>query len=138
MSAGSAAVTRALVDAVLAEKEQALFYRALAALAETREDAELSQRFHDLHADEQHHLSRLSARLLELGERPPALDAVRAAPVPLEEWEPETRRREAAEVARYTALAALELDDHTRALIEEILDVERHHASELGGKWTPA
>ena len=27
---------------------------------------------------------------------------------------------------------------HTAALVGEILDTERHHARELGGKWTPA
>ena len=31
-----------------------------------------------------------------------------------------------------------EIDATTRTLLEEILAVERHHARELGGKWTMA
>lgn len=128
----------AIEEAVVAEKEQALYYRALAAAAEAVESEPLSQRFHDLHADEQHHLSRLTARLLEVGRRPPDLSGLVTARVPLDAWEGETRRREEAEVERYARLAALELDPQTRALVEEILGVERQHAAELGGKWTPA
>ncbi len=60
----------ALEEARAAEKEQALFYRALAAEAERRGDAALSERYNELHADEQHHLARLTARLLELGAAP--------------------------------------------------------------------
>src|SRR5690606_27127888 len=60
--------TNLLHDARAAEKEQALFYRALAALAEERGDTALSERLNGLHADEQHHLSRLTARLVELNE----------------------------------------------------------------------
>src|SRR5690606_31685306 len=58
------------------EKDQALLCRSLAARAEEAE-VELAQRFHDLHADEQHHLSRLTARVLELGGRPADLSAAR-------------------------------------------------------------
>lgn len=47
---------QAIESARAAEKSQALFYRALAAEAEERGDAPLSERFNDLHADEQHHL----------------------------------------------------------------------------------
>ncbi|MBW3629746.1 MAG: hypothetical protein KY464_10665, partial [Gemmatimonadetes bacterium] len=61
-----------------AEKEQAIFYRKLASEAELRDDLDLSQRLHDLHADEQHHLSRLTARLIELGHRPADLGDVRS------------------------------------------------------------
>ncbi len=138
MSALPPGAVEALIASRAAEKEQALFYRALAALAEDAGDEQMSQRFHDLHADEQHHLSRLTARLLELGHQPPDLTHLRAMPLPLAQWEAATRAREAAEVERYTALAAMELDPHTRALVEEMLEVERHHAAELGGKWTPA
>jgi rubrerythrin len=134
----SADLARSLELCRAAEKEQALLYRALAALAEEREDAELSQRFHDLHADEQHHLSRLTARLLELGARPPDLAGTPTPEHALDDWEPLVRRREAEEIRRYGALLDGELDGQTRALLEGILEVERHHAEELGGKWTAA
>lgn len=121
-----------------AEKTQALFYRALAARAEQEGEPELAQRFHDLHADEQHHLSRLTARLLELGGSPTELSATRSPAGELTGWEPIARAREEAEVERYTRLLAQPLDERTRQLVDEILDVERSHASELGGKWTMA
>lgn len=121
-----------------AEKAQALFYRALAAEAEGRGDAVLSERFNELHADEQHHLSRLTARLLELGA--PLADLAHVTPerVGLDGWEAAARVREEAEVRRYEALATAEMDAQTAALVAEILDTERHHAEELGGKWTAA
>ena len=120
------------------EKEQALFYRALAVAAIARDEAELTQRFQELHADEQHHLSRLTARLLELGAAPAGLDDVRPAPVGMDAWEPAARAREEAEVSRYRGLLERELDGETRALLAGILETEEHHASELGGKWTAA
>ncbi|HUE96633.1 MAG TPA: ferritin-like domain-containing protein [Longimicrobiaceae bacterium] len=120
-----------------AEKEQALWYRSLASRAEEL-SPDLAQRFHDLHADEQHHLSRITARVLELGERPKDLAAVRAPAVDLDEWEPGVREREGEEIARYRRLLDEPLDEVTRALIEAILAVEEHHAAELGGKWTMA
>lgn len=132
------AVSAALQAAREAEKEQALFYRALAAQAEERGDAVLSERFNELHADEQHHLSRLTARLLELGETPAALDHVRPRPAAMDTWEADARLREKAEVARYTELAALPLDPETAALVSGVLRVERAHAEHLGGKWTDA
>jgi rubrerythrin len=138
MSGMDAGVVEALIASRVAEKEQALFYRALAVLSEDAGDDEMSQRFHDLHADEQHHLSRITARLLELGHQPPDLSHLRAEPLPLAEWEAATRAREAAEVERYATLAAMELDPQTRALVEEMLEVERRHAAVLGGKWTLA
>ena len=120
------------------EKEQALFYRALAAAAEERGDAALAERFNELHADEQHHLSRLTARLLELGAASRELSA-EAPPVALGGWEAAAEARERGEVARYEALLERGgVDDHTAALLREILDTERHHAAELGGKWTTA
>ncbi|HET7234360.1 MAG TPA: ferritin-like domain-containing protein [Longimicrobium sp.] len=128
----------ALQQARVAEKEHALFYRALAAAAEDRADAALSERFNELHADEQHHLSRLTARLLELGATPddlhPSLEAAG-----IDGWEDAARAREDEEVSRYEALlAAGTADAQTAALLREILDTERHHAAELGGKWTAA
>ncbi len=134
----SADPLRALEVCREAEKEQALFYRALAAQAEEDGDGELGQRFHDLHADEQHHLSRLTARMLELGGQPRSLDHLRAQPAPLEGWEPLARRREQDEVKRYRVFLEQDLDPATRAVVEGILEVERHHAEELGGKWTMA
>ncbi len=128
----------ALEDARAAEKAQALFYRALAAEAEERGEEAQSERLNELHADEQHHLSRLTARLLELGAAPAGLDDVRPAPVEMDVWEPAARAREEAEVSRYRRLLERELDGETRALLAGILETEEHHASELGGKWTAA
>jgi rubrerythrin len=129
----------ALQRAREAEKEQALFYRALAAAAEERGDAALAERFNELHADEQHHLSRLTARLLELEAAPHELSTV-PPPFGLEGWEAVAAAREHGEVARYEALLehGVGMDDHTAALLREILETERHHAAELGGKWTTA
>lgn len=121
-----------------AEKEQALFYRALAFLAEERGDEVLSERLHGLHADEQHHLSRLTARLVEVGAAPGDVHGVRADSVSLEGWEVLARRREQEEIRRYEDLLAGEIDEQTADLITAILDTERHHAEELGGKWTAA
>ena len=120
-----------------AEKEQALAYRSLAARAE-HDSPENAQRFHDLHADEQHHLSRLTARVLELGARPQDLSGTKPPALPLEGWEAEVRDRELAEIERYRGALEADLDDHTRELLEEILSVEEQHARELGGKWTLA
>ena len=134
----SAELVRLLEDARRAEKEQALFYRALASDAEERDAADLAARFHDLHADEQHHLSRFTARLIEMGEKPADLAGVRAGTVDSGAWEAEAHAREDAEIRRYESLLAAELDEHTREIVTEVLEVERHHARELGGKWTMA
>jgi rubrerythrin len=121
-----------------AEKEQALFYRTLAAEAEAQGNEALSERLQELHADEQHHLSRLTVRLLELGHGTPEAVPTRP-PVPaLDAWEDEARRREQEEVRRYEALLQQELDAATAALVQGIVEVERAHARELGGKWTVA
>ena len=121
-----------------AEKEQALFYRGLAALAEQEDNAELSERLQGLHADEQHHLSRLSARLLEFGAVARDLPSSGRPVATLDGWETVARDRENEEIRRYEALLAADLDESTRSLILEILNTERHHAEELGGKWMPA
>lgn len=126
-----------LEESRAAEKRQALRYRALAAAAE-EQDLELAPRFHDLHADEQHHLSRLTARILELGGRPVDLGGVRQPPATLEGWQEEVKQWEAEEVSRYAELVERGFDDETDALIREILAVEEKHAEELGGKWTLA
>jgi rubrerythrin len=127
-----------LAEARAAEKEQALFYRSLAKQAEDGGDAVLSERLNELHADEQHHVSRLTARLLELGEPLADLAGMQPLRTPLEGWEAIAAPREAAEVIRYESLAAQSLDAQTLRIVQEILDTERHHAEELGGKWTPA
>lgn len=121
-----------------AEKEQALFYRGMAVAAAQAGDDALADRFHDLHADEQHHLSRITARLIELGHAPADLAGDRPATALSADWEQAARARELEEVERYASLLDEPLDGATRALVEEILGVERHHATELGGKWTPA
>jgi rubrerythrin len=121
-----------------AEKRQALYYRALAAAAEDRDAADLSERLNGLHADEQHHLSRLTVRLVEMNEPVAALDAETAPIVDLDGWEADARRREREEIARYEALLAHELDGKTRAMIEQFIEAERSHADALGGKWMGA
>lgn len=121
-----------------AEKEQALFYRSLAFLAEEAADAALCERLHGLHADEQHHLSRISARLLELGAAPVDQRHVRAQSASLQDWEMRAREREREEIGRYQDLLGKALDHSTANLIREILQTEQHHERELGGKWTPA
>lgn len=128
----------ALHEARAAEKGQALFYRHLAREAEDGGEAALAERLNGLLADEQHHLSRLTARLLELGEPVTDLAALDSPEAGLDAWETLARRRESEEVARYEALARLELDPETRRLIDEILETERNHERELGGKWTLA
>jgi rubrerythrin len=121
------------------EKSQTLFYRALAAAAEDAGDARAVERLNELHADEQHHLSRLTARVLELGGDPADLRSVASPTVPaLEVWEAEARRREDDEVVFYEAALADEWGDATRALLGEILEAERRHREHLGGKWMSA
>jgi len=128
----------ALEAARAAEKAQALFYRALAAEAEERGDDAMSERFNELHADEQHHVSRLTARLLELGAPLADISSLAGEAAEMAGWEAAAAAREEAEVLRYERLLGMEMDAETRGLIEEILDTERHHAAELGGKWTRA
>lgn len=122
----------------VAEKEQTLFYRALAAQAELSGDVARAERLNALHADEQHHLSRITARIIELGGRPGDVSGVRAPAMDPGHWEAAARAREREEVARYEQLIRREPDPQTRRVVEEILDSERHHARELGGKWMPA
>jgi rubrerythrin len=136
-------VTAALLDALqharVAEKEQALFYRTMAAQAEEIADFDAVERLNGLHADEQHHLSRLSARLLELGQQ---LVDLGETPPPVaggfEGWEAEARVRERAEVRRYERLLGLAPDARTATMLRDFLAVERRHESVLGGKWTQA
>lgn len=121
-----------------AEKEQALFYRALAAHAEDDRNDQLSEDLNGLHADEQHHLSRITARLVELNEVLQDLSSTVAPDGNYPDWKPGARQREQDEVARYRGLLERDLDAQTRALIEEILTAEEHHADALAGKYMSA
>ena len=128
-----------LRDARRREKEMTLFYRALAAAAEDAGRAEDAERLNELHADEQHHLSRLTARLLELGEAPESLRGMERPEVDLGQWEDAARRREAGEIDYYrTWIDAGIDDDATKDVVAEILESEVHHHRDLGGKWMPA
>ena len=120
------------------EKVQTSYYRVLAAHAAAGTDAEATERLNDLHADEQHHLSRLTARLLELGHMPRDLSALPAPGGELDGWEETARAREAEEVRWYETVTGLDVDRDTRAILEEILDSERHHLRDLRGKWMSA
>ena len=127
-----------LAEARRKEKAQALFYRALAAEAEEAGLPIETERLNELHADEQHHLSRLTARLLELGGSPEDLRGMEAPPSFLESWEDEARGREDSEIAFYEDQLDGELDERTRALFDEILESERKHREQLRGKWMSA
>ena len=134
----TAETVRLLHDARRDEKLQALFYRALAAAAEEAADSDLSERLNGLHADEQHHLSRLTVRLVELGEAVVDVGMETPPDVTLAGWEAVARRREQNEIDRYSGLLGADLDDRTRHMLAEFLDAERSHAEALGGKWMGA
>jgi rubrerythrin len=133
-----------LVEARTRERAQARFYRALAAEAELAGADREAERLNELLADEQHHLSRVSARLLELGGASPEFSGEAPprgpwTPVALEGWEGEARARESEEVAFYReAEETPGLDPRTRELLREIRASEEHHQRELGGKWMSA
>jgi D-sedoheptulose 7-phosphate isomerase len=127
-----------LREARSAEKRQALFYRALAAAAEDADEEGLSERLNGMHADEQHHLSRITVRLMELEQPVDEVAGESVAAVQLEGWEDLARGREAEEIARYAALLKRELDDKTRNMIEQFIEAERHHSINLGGKYMGA
>lgn len=136
---GSAELTELLERSREREKAQTLFYRALAGEAGERGDEDLEERFNELHADEQHHLSRITARLLEIGARPADLSDTVRPTVQYEAWPERAREREDEEVAWYRSLLDVDgLDDDTRAVVMEILESERRHREHLGGKWMPA
>lgn len=123
-----------------AERLQTRFYRALAAEAVACGDLSGEERLNELHADEQHHLARITARLLELGLTPdPLAEPVPGAALPWPDWEGEARAREEGEIRLYGELMeAGGLDPATQGIIQEILASERQHARVLGGKWVPA
>ena len=127
-----------LQEARRRELEQVLFYRLLAWGAARACDTMAAERLHELLADEQHHVSRLTARILELGGAPAAAGREPPPPPSLGGWEVEARTREVAEVTWYENALAGEQDPETRSLLGEILDSERHHREDLAGKWMPA
>ena len=119
------------------ERGQTAFYRRLAGAAEDAGDQDAIERINELLADEQHHLSRVTARLLEMGDTPPEVTPP-TEEANLKGWESEARAREAGEVAFYKAALARRLDGKTRGILQEILESERRHREELGGKWMTA
>jgi hypothetical protein len=91
-----------------------------------------------LHADEQHHFSRLTVRLLELGWEPAAVVPSPTEVPGLGEWEAVARAREEGEISWYGKALEGSIDSVTEALFREILESEEHHSRELGGKWMSA
>ena len=138
MSLPVAEVRRLLGESRRREKAQALFYRTLAAMAIRSGREADAERLNELHADEQHHLSRLTARLLELAGELRDLADVTSPDAPPDAWEDLARRRETDEVAWYEEVLAAPLDPVTREVVEEILASERRHRAELRGKWMSA
>jgi rubrerythrin len=121
----------------VAEKQQTLFYRALSSVAEERGDSSEIEALNGLLADEQHHLSRLTVRMLELNQETPALE-VEAPATNYDAWREAARERERAEIARYESLLRESLDEETAAIVAAILETERAHERHLGGKYTEA
>ena len=126
-----------LREACRREREQTLFYRALVGEAELAGDVQVSERLNELLADEQHHVARLTARILELGEAP---DGAQPSPpaAKLMTWIADAEAREAAEVAWYEDAIGSLVDGATAGLFQEILRSERNHLNALGGKWMSA
>ena len=120
------------------ERAQALFYRFLAGDAEAAGDARAAERLNELLADEQHHVSRLTARIIELGEKPATTEVTAPDVPPLPRWEAVARPREEDEVRWYTQAIQRTDDPPTRGVLKEILASERHHRDELAGKWMSA
>ncbi len=133
------AYARALHESRALEKEQAQFYRVLSVQAEEQGNADDIEALNGMLADEQHHLSRLSVRLVELGEDlAPLSDEHMPSEVVYPKWQEVARIRERKEIARYERMLELELDAETRKVIDGILDTERQHEQHLFGKYTDA
>jgi rubrerythrin len=129
----------ALHEARALEKEQAQFYRVLSVQAEEEGNLEDVEALNGLLADEQHHLSRLSVRLVELGEElAPFSDEHMPSDAIYANWRDVARIRERKEVARYEEILTLPLDKETAHMIRGFLDVEKQHAQHLAGKYTDA
>lgn len=127
-----------LVQAYFAEREQARWYRALSVLAEEAGNEEDIEALNGLVADEQHHLSRLKNRMVELGVEfhTDYTDSKDFTGYP--DWKRAAREREREEIKRYEELLKEELDAETREIIKKILETERAHEQNLGGKYTEA
>lgn len=132
------AVLTLLEESRRREKAQALFYRRLAARSGVSGQAALVDRFNDLHADEQHHLSRLTARVFELDGVPEEISGGEEEIPALDAWEKAARAREEAEVEWYRRVLEEPMDPETKRVFQEILESEEHHARELAGKWMSA
>jgi len=132
------ALIELLQEGRLRELDQALFYRFLSADAEHAGDLAAAERLNDLLADEQHHVSRLTARILELGAKPRDTGAHEASAPSLDAWEAEARKREEGEVRWYEEALRRVDDPDTAVVLRGILDSERHHRDKLAGKWMPA
>jgi rubrerythrin len=129
----------ALHEARALEKEQAQFYRVLSAQAEEHNHTEDIEALNGMLADEQHHLSRLSVRLVELGEElAPLSDEHMPSEVVYPNWHEVARIRERKEIARYEALLQQNLDAETAVVIRGLLETERQHEEHLSGKYTDA
>lgn len=129
----------ALHEARALEKEQAQFYRVLSAEAEEQGNLEDVEALNGLLADEQHHLSRLSVRLVELGEElAPLSDAKLPSDAVYPAWQEVARIRERKEIARYEAMLKLELDAETARMVRSFLEAEHEHERNLAGKYTDA
>lgn len=128
---------RWLREARAAEKAQTLFYRALSATAEVRRAEADIEDLNGLLADEQHHLSRISVRMVELGAEIPHLD-IATPNCDYSDWRHDARLRECEEIARYERLLEQPLDEQTATMVRGILAVERQHELNLGGKYTEA
>jgi rubrerythrin len=131
-------VIGALQDARRAEKAQTLFYRMLAAAAAEAGDTQGEEDLNGLHADEQHHLSRITVTLVEANAAVNDLNDIAPPAAVYPDWQDNARAREEAEIARYEALLTMQLDENTAALVREMLAVERKHAERLGGKYMSA
>ena len=83
-------------------------------------------------------MSRLTARILELGAKPADTRPVPQEVPSLGAWEEAARTREEDEVRWYTAALQRTEDPSAKVLFREILTSERHHRDELAGKWMPA
>ena len=129
----------ALHEARALEKEQAQFYRVLSSLAEDEGNVEDIEALNGLLADEQHHLSRLSVRLVELGEDlAPLSDEHMPSEATYSTWRDVARIRERKEITRYEDMLKLPLDEETARMIAGFIEVEKQHEEHLAGKYTDA
>ena len=131
-------VSELLIQAYLAEREQARWYRALSVAAEEAGNLQDIEDLNGLVADEQHHVSRLKNRIVELGYEFHTDYTEATAYTGYERWKEVARQRERSEIERYEQLLGEELDEGTRDVIESILETEKLHEQNLGGKYTEA